>query len=136
MDLPVRIQPFKPVHQIDFGTDGPLAARQGIAYRSDDRLGGAVLIGPANHLVPALGADDDPHLGVALPPGGDMGGGELHVHRAVAVPENYLGLLQLSRGIAAQRFTAPPEDHFVVRDTKGAGGIAAQMLVWEKENFV
>ena len=65
-----------------------------LGHRPDDEVGRTDLVGHLDHLVGALGMDDDDPVGVLGPEGVDVGRAEPLVDRAVALPQQQGGRLE------------------------------------------
>ena len=111
LDRLSRVLGGQPLHQVDLGGDGEDRAGGGPFDRPDDVVGRPDLVGQLDHLVAALGVDDDDAVGVLGPEGGDVLGPEALVHRAVALPQQEAGFLDRPLVEAAEVAAGVPDRH-------------------------
>ncbi len=136
-DLLVGVRLGEPADEVQLGADGPLGAGLGRVQRLDDVLGGAHHVGGRDDLVLALGVHQHGHPGDARAHVVHRVDGEPAVHRAVAAPEDHLGVAQLLGGQAAVRLVRVVEHAVVQRHAHLAhGGVAAQVLVGQEEHLL
>src|SRR5690606_24746909 len=105
--------------------------------RLDDVLGGADVVGPDHHLVPALGVDEHVDAGDAAPYVLDALGGEPAVDRAVPAPQDHPGVADLTVGEAAVRPVRVVDDAVVQGHAQlQHRGVAAQVLVGQEKDLL
>ena len=66
----------------------------------------------------------------------DVLGPEALVHRAVALPQQEGGVLDVGLGEAAELEARVPHPHVVVGEAHGQAGVAAEVLVGEEQHLV
>ncbi len=99
----------------------------------DDVVGRADAVGLLADFPAALGMDDDLNAGIVRANLVHMLRQKALVHRAVALPQNYLGLAQPLGGQPALQHVRVPHHHFVQRNAAGESGVAAQVLIGQEE---
>ena len=124
------------VDQVQLGTDQPVTTRLGGAHGLEDGFRGADIVGFLANLEAVLGVTDDKPLRVLFAEAVDMTRLKHLVHRAKALPENHLGVLDLLRRQPAHGQHEVPDDHVLQRNAHVVTGIAPQMLVGEKQHLL
>ena len=131
----VRVLRGQTVHQVDFGAHGDGGTGGRVGDLLDDVCGGASAVGGVDHLHRAFGVHNHLDARVCLACTFDLFDGEALVHGAEALPQNHLGSGVIGRvGGTALSLERIPQRHLAQRNTHGAGGVAAKVLVREEQH--
>src|SRR6266567_116861 len=123
------------VDEVDFRAHSPLGAGGRGRNGLDDAFGRADLVGGLGDLEAAFGMNDDANAGMFAADALDLAQREALVHRAVAFPEDDTRVADGFRRIAAKFLIRIPNDHPLEWNAHAIAGVAAKMLVGEKEHF-
>ena len=122
-------------HHVDLCADGQHRPGRGLFDPGQDPLGGPHLVGQGHDLVGALRVHDHGHAGVLGPGGGHVRRLEPLVHRAVALPQQESGVLDLPVLQAALLEPGVPHHHLRGRIAHGQGGVAINGAVLESRRM-
>src|SRR5260370_5534307 len=125
----------EPVDEVNFRADSPLRAGRRSFDCFDDAFGRADFIGGLGNLKATFGMNDDANAGMLVADALDLLRGEALVHRTVAFPEDDSRVANLSGRVSAKFLVGIQNDHLFERDAHAIGGVAAEMLIGEEENF-
>jgi hypothetical protein len=134
-DVLVGVLLGEAVDHVDFGADGEGGAGRGGGDGFSDEVGGAGDVGFLNDFVAAFRVDDDGDSGVFGAGLIDVFGAEELVDGTVAFPEDEGGVLNLFVGEAAGGLAVVPDDHGVEGEAEFEGGVSAEVLVGEEDDF-
>lgn len=123
------------VDHVDFGADGPLGAWGSGGDGFADEVGAAGEVGFLDDFVAAFGVDQDGDAGDLGTDHIDVFGSEELVDGAVSFPEDEGGVADLVIGEAAGGLFVVPDDHGVEGEAHFGGGVSAEVLVGEEDNF-
>src|SRR6266705_3492058 len=123
------------VDEVDFGADGPLSACRRGLDGLDDSLCRANLVGGLSDFEAALRVNDDANARMLAADALDLLRGEALVHGAVAFPENDARAADSFWRVSAKFLVRIPDDHLLERDAHAIAGVAAEVLVGEKQDF-
>jgi len=122
------------VDEMDFGTDGEHRTCRGVLDELDEALGRAEGVGLLADLPAAFGMDDDLNAGILGADLIDVAGQEALMDGAVAFPEDDATGFEGGLGLPALQRPRVPDRHRFEGDIHGVAGVAAEMLIGEKEN--
>ena len=123
------------VDHVDFGADGPTGACGSGSDGFADEVGGAGDVGFLDDFVAAFGVDDDFDIRILRADLIDMFRAKELVDGAVAFPEDEGGVADLVFGEAAGGEFVVPDDHRLQRVAHFEGGVSAEVLVGEENDF-
>src|SRR6266567_2808662 len=123
------------VDEVDFRAHSPLGAGRRGRNGLDDAFGRADFVGGLGDFEAAFGMNDDANAGMFAADALDLAQREALVHRAVAFPEDDTRVADGFRRIAAKFLIRIPNDHPLEWNAHAIAGVAAKMLVGEKEHF-
>ena len=124
------------VDEVDLRADADDRPRRRLLHRPDDEVRRTDLVGQLAHVRCALRVDHDDPLRMRGAEGGHVLRAEPLVDRAVALPEQEGGALEVRLGQAAHVQPGVPDPHVVVGVAHGQAGVAAEVLVREEQDLL
>src|SRR6266852_6431572 len=124
----------KAIYQVNFRAHGPLRARRGLRDGFNDALGRAELVGGLRYFVAALRVRNYTNTWIRVANPLDVLWLKALMDGAVSLPQNHARLANRFPGIAPEVLIGIPNDHFVERDSHTKSGIAAEVLVRQKQD--
>ena len=121
------------VHQVNLSADGEHLPRRSLVNESNQPLGGTESVGLLADLPAALGMNDDLNAGILGAHLIDVAGQKAQMDGAVALPEQDAAVCKALLRLAPLQAPRVPNHHFVQRNPHGVAGVAAQVLIGQKQ---